>query len=222
MIAVTDDFRSKYPGARLGVLVMKGAVNPSAHAGLDERKSALESELRARYGAMDRAALRRLPVITAYDAYYRRFDKSYHVLLQLESVALKGKALPRVAALVEAMFMAELAGQILTAGHDLGAVREPLSLGVAAGTEAYTGIRGREERCTAGDMMISDSLGVISSVLHGPDSRTCITPATTEALFTSYAPEGVGGDALAVHLGMIEELVKLVSPAAQAVVKEIV
>ncbi len=222
MIIVTDELHAKYPGARLGVLVMKGVQNPPAHAGLDERKAALESGLRARYGAMDRAALRRLPVIAAYDAFYKRFDKSYHVLLQLESVALKGKALPRVAALVEAMFMAELSGQILTAGHDLGAVKEPVTLGVASGTEAYTGIRGREERCTAGDMMITDSLGVISSVIHGPDSRTCITPSTTEALFTSYAPEGVAADALAAHLGMIEELVKVVSPAAVAVLREIV
>ena len=222
MINVTDGFRARYPGARLGILVMKGALNPPSHAGLDERKAELESGLRTRYGAMDRAALRRLPVISAYDAYYRKFDKSYHVLAQLESVALKGKSLPRVAALVEAMFMAELENQILTAGHDMAAVMEPVTLGVASGAETYIGIRGREERCTAGDMMIFDSQGVISSVLHGPDSRTCITPATTEALFTSYAPEGVGGDALAAHLGMIEELVKLVSPAAEAAVKEIV
>jgi hypothetical protein len=34
-------------------------------------------------------------------------------------VALKGKAIPRQAALVEAMFMAELENLILTAGHDL-------------------------------------------------------------------------------------------------------
>ena len=38
----------------------------------------------------------------AVEQNYRRFQQTYHVALQLESVALKGKPLPRVAALVEA------------------------------------------------------------------------------------------------------------------------
>jgi DNA/RNA-binding domain of Phe-tRNA-synthetase-like protein len=222
MIQATDDFRIRYPGARLGILCMSGVSNPASHPGLDERKTALENELRVKFGGLDRPALKRLPVISVYDAYYRSFDKSYHVLLQLESVALKGKALPCTAALVEAMFMAELESQILTAGHDLEVVKEPLTLRVAEGTETYVGIRGREEGCTRGDMMIADSLGVISSVLHGPDSRTCITPLTTGVLFTAYAPEGVGGEALQAHLGLIESLVRVVAPAAVTTVKEIV
>ena len=46
--------------------------------------------------------------IPAYNACYKGFKKTYHVQLQLESVALKGRSIPRVAALMEAMFMAEL------------------------------------------------------------------------------------------------------------------
>ena len=62
-------------------------------------------------------------MIQAYAAYYERFNKTYHVQLQLESVALKGKSIPRVSALVEAMFMAELENLLLTAGHDLDVVQ---------------------------------------------------------------------------------------------------
>jgi hypothetical protein len=44
----------------------------------------------------------------AYVDYYRRHGKTYHVKAQRESIALKGKPIPARAALVEAMFMAEL------------------------------------------------------------------------------------------------------------------
>ncbi len=79
----------------------------------------LRQQIRDRYAALDRVALQAVAPIPAYAAYYRRFGKSYHVIAQLESVARKGRDIPSVASLVEAMFMAELESLILTAGHDL-------------------------------------------------------------------------------------------------------
>jgi len=122
---------------------MQGVVNPDSDAGLDACKAELESELRARFSDHDRAALKAIPVIRAYNDYYKRFGKSYHVQLQLESIAHKGKSIPRVASLVETMFMAELRNQMLTAGHDLSAVEIQVGVDVAQGDEHYTRINGR-------------------------------------------------------------------------------
>ena len=166
--------------------------------------------------------LERLAPVQAYEAYYRRWDKSYHVLLQVESVALKGKPVPSVAALVEAMFMAELRNMLLTAGHDARALMLPLTLGVAAGGERFVGIRGREEVLKAGDMMIADGAGIISSVLCGPDARTKITPATTAAVFTVYAPPGIEAGAVAAHLNDIAAFVRLAAPAAKVTALEVI
>lgn len=142
-------------------------------------------------------------------------------MLQLESVAVKGKRIPSVAALVEAMFMAELKNQLLTAGHDLGRVVKPLTLGIARGGEVYPGIRGKDEILKAGDMMISDGVGVISSVLYGPDARTRIGPDTSSVLFTVYAPAGIGEKAVAAHLNDIEDYVRLISPAARTLISAV-
>ena len=101
-----------------------------------------------------RADLAALASIQAYTAYYKRFNKTYHVLLQLESVAFKGRSIPRVAALVEAMFMAELNNQLLTAGHDLDVLRLPVTVGIAAGNEQYTMLNGREQALANGDMFM--------------------------------------------------------------------
>lgn len=150
MINVTDGWKAAFPDAHAGVLVVRGAANPPQHAGLEKRKSDLEAELRTRFSGVDRPALLQLPVLRSYDDYYRRFKKTYHIQLQLESIIFKGKSIPSVAALVEAMFMAEMEDLLLTAGHDLDVLRLPLTLDVASGTETYTLLRGEEQTLKRG------------------------------------------------------------------------
>jgi DNA/RNA-binding domain of Phe-tRNA-synthetase-like protein len=216
MLIVSSAWQATYPGAAQGLLVMRGVANPEHHPELEKRKAGLEEGLRARFAGYDKAALAALPSVQPYVAYYARFKKTYHVLLQLESVALKGKPLPRVAALVEAMFMAELKNQLLTAGHDLDALREPLQLDVARGDERYTLLNGKAETLKAGDMLIADAEGVTSSILYGPDRRTRLTSATRNALFTAYAPPGVGPAAVRQHLEDIRDNVLVIAPGARA------
>src|SRR5689334_9509085 len=100
MFEVTSTWKSTYPGAHTGVLVIRNVSNPAHHMELETRKAALEEELRARFAGQDRAALTGHPVLQAYGDYYRGFKKTYHVQLQLESILWKGKSIPRVAALV--------------------------------------------------------------------------------------------------------------------------
>lgn len=118
---------------------------------------------------------------------------------------LKGKSIPGGAALVEAMFMAEMQDLLLTAGHDLDSLRLPLRLDLASGTERYRLLRGEEQLVKEGDMLISDQEGVISSILYGPDQRTQITPDTRSVLFTTYAPPGIDERSVAEHLQHIRE-----------------
>ena len=217
MLTVTEKWQQAYPGAFVGVLVLDNVVNPAEHAALSQRKAALEAELRAQYADFDRPALRALPILQAYHRYYKRFKKTYHVQLQLESIVHKGKSIPQVAALVEAMFMAELTDQMLTAGHDLAVVQAPIRLDVADGREAFVRINGRTQQLAAGDMFIADSVGVLSSVVHGPDQRTQITDATTRVLFTVYAPPGIGATAVHNHLQTIQDNIFLFAPQAEIV-----
>jgi len=221
MLIVSEAWKATYPGAAQGLLVMRNVANLEHHPKLEKRKAELEEQLRARFAGYDKAALTTLPSVQPYVAYYGQFKKTYHVLLQLESVALKGKPLPRVAALVEAMFMAELKNQLLTAGHDLEALREPLRLDVATGDERYTLLNGKEETLKAGDMFIADAEGVTSSILYGPDYRTRITPDTHTALFTVYAPPRIEPAAVRQHLEDIRAYVMLIAPEAAVEVRKV-
>lgn len=212
MLTISEKWMHAYPDSHVGILAMEGAENSDRHPGLDRQKAELEADLRALF--KDPSALKDLPTIRAYRNYYKRFKKSYHVLQQLESVVFKGKSIPAVSTLVEAMFMEELRNMLLTAGHDLHVVTPPLTLDAASGDEKYVRINGQEQVVKAGDMIVADAAGVISSIIYGPDRRTAIGPSTTGVLFTVYGVSGIGEQAVLQHLQGIEANVKLVSPEA--------
>jgi DNA/RNA-binding domain of Phe-tRNA-synthetase-like protein len=219
--SATKAWTQKYPGAHAGVLAIADATNAAQNEELERLKRGLEDELRRRYAGMDRAGLRSDPVLRVYEEHYRRFDKTYHVQLQLESILVKGKAMPNGAGLVEAMFMAEIESRLLTAGHDLGAVDGNMKLDVATGNESYTLLRGTPQAPKAGDMMISDGSGIISSIVYGPDQRTQIRAETREAVFTVYAPAGIRTGAIVEHLKKIRYYAAIITCGVRTLVLEV-
>lgn len=215
LFEVTSAWKASYPEAHAGLLVMRSASNPAHDPALESRKDALEEQLRSQFSGQDRAMIASHPVLQAYAEYYRRFKKTYHIQLQLESIVLKGKSIPGVAALVESMFMAEMQDLLLTAGHDLDVLQLPLTLDIATGTEQYTLLRGDNQILKTQDMMISDREGVISSIIYGPDQRTQITPATQNVVFTVYAPPGIDKQTVVEHLQHIKDNVLIFAPQAE-------
>ena len=221
MITLSESWRSTYPNASLGIIAMRNVSNPQSHEALALLKESLERELRTHYAGYDRERFRTHPMLASYHSYYKRFKKTYHVQLQLESIVLKGKSLPQAAALVEAMFMAELKHLMLTAGHDLDKVELPVTLDVAEGHERYVRLNGQEQGLKAKDMMISDARGILSCIIYGPDQRTKIMPSTIRVLFTVYGTTGIHPSDLYTHLETIRENVMVVSPEAEVELQEV-
>ena len=110
---------------------------------------------------------------------------------------------------MEAMFMAEVKNMLLTAGHDLDKLIEPLCLRIATGNERFITMSGKEVTTISGDFMIMDRENIISSILRGPDHRTAITENTERVIFTVYAPLGVETQLVREHLEDIETYVRL-------------
>jgi DNA/RNA-binding domain of Phe-tRNA-synthetase-like protein len=213
-ISATGEWRTAHPGATIGLLEMAGVDNAGSATTLGERKRAVEARLRERYRGFTRRDFLSLPVMAAYERYYRRFDKTYHVQLQLESLVLKGKSLPDVSPAVDANFMAELETLVLTAGHDAARLRGPLSMDVARDGDRMTQMGGASKPMRPGDMIMRDADGVCCSILYGQDARSPIAPATSHVLYVSYAPSGVPAEVVDAQLRAIEDSIRLFSPAA--------
>jgi DNA/RNA-binding domain of Phe-tRNA-synthetase-like protein len=218
---LSDSWKQAYPDASAGVLVIRGAANPDAHRALRQRTQAIEDDLKQLYAGWTKPDIAALPAVQAYNAYYRRYKKTYHVQLQLESLVLKGRSLPRGSALLETMFSAEIKNLLLTAGHDLSTVHAPVMLDAAQGDETYVTLSGESKTLKPGDMYMTDDVNIISSVLYGPDQRTRMMPATEDVLFTVYAPQGIERDSVFNHLQDIQTGVLLAAPNAQVELLEV-
>ncbi len=221
MLSISDTWKTTYPEAFVGLLAMDNVVNPQHHPELEALKTDIEVQLRSQFVNFERADLKALPILRAYNTYYKQFKKSYHVQAQIESVVWKGKPIPSVAALVEAMFMAELKNMLLTAGHDLEKLQLPVKIDVAVGDEHYLKMNGQEQVLKAGDMYIADGQGILSSILYGPDRRAQISPATAKVLFTIYAPPGIEPQTVRQHLEDIRNYVRIVAPQADVTLLEV-
>ncbi len=218
-IDITDNWHDTFSGGHVGVLLVENVDNTERKTPLEGRKQEVAQRLRERYAGSSRADLLKEGVLKAYRDFYRGFGNTYHVQLQLESVAHKGKSLPSVSPLVDANFAAELETFVLTAGHDADTLEPPLVLGVAEGGEVFTATNGSVKTLKTGDVTTSDAQGVICTIICGQDERTPISTATRRALYVAYAPPGVPLGAAEQQLNLVRENVRLFAPEAVSEVK---
>ena len=211
-ITATDAWKEAHPGGKIGLLEISGVDNKVPAPELDREKRAIEERLREKFANFSRDDFLALPVMFAYHRYYRKFGYTYHVLLQLESVVHKGKSLPNVSPLVDANFAAELDTLILTAGHDVSQLVEPVVIDVARERDEITQMNGSQKKVPTGDMLMRDAGDVACTILRGQDNRSPISKATAHVLFVSYAPEGVTEEQVRAQLDAMEMYVRLFAP----------
>lgn len=186
MLIISEKLRQLYPNTRFGVLVIKNLENPSFHEAFNNSKlKAIQNIKESNKNYIRKDYIQTEPV-KFYIDYYKKFKKTYPVLLQLESIVIKEKSIPNIAALVEAMFTAEVKNMLLTAGHDYDKIKFPLTVDISSGNENYIGISKKEQKLHKNDIMLYDKTSIISSIISGPDFRTSITKDTKNAMFFIY------------------------------------
>ncbi len=213
-ITTSEDWHTTHAGGRIGLLEISGLVNTSVCPELEQRKRGIERRLREEYSGFTRGDFLALPLMAAYDRYYNRFDKTYHVLLQLESIVLKGRSLPQVSPAVDANFMSEVESLVLTAGHDAGKLELPVWIDISRPGETLMTMGGGVKPIRAGDMVMRETHGICCSILYGQDARSPISTATSHVLYVAYAPPGVGAASVLEHFSAVEANIRLFSPEA--------
>ena len=213
-IFATLAWHTAHPGAVIGLLELSGIHQPETSPLLNQRKRETESRLRQRYLGSTRKDIAAHPVIAAYIRYYKRFSKTYHVLLQAESVALKDKSLPDVCPLVDSAFISEMETFVLTAGHDVDLLQPPILIDVSHEDEQMVQMDGTTKVIRAGDMIMRNAEGISCSILYGQCKRSPITAQTKHVLYVAYAPSGVPKETVQAHLQGIEANIRLFSPEA--------
>ena len=214
-LIATPGWHAAHAGSVAAVIAFGGVAGASETEDFAAAKRDLETTLRARWEGKTRADLKADPVIAAYDRYVKRFGQTYHVQMQIESIALKGKAIPARSPLVEVLFMAELSTGVLAAGHDLAEAALPVTVDTATGQETYTRYDGAEERCKAGDQLMRDAGGsILTSIAQGPTTHARLTSETAAVVYCLYLPPGLDVELAESALAALARNLYLCAPDA--------
>ena len=210
-ITGTDTWKKTHPGAMIGLLEVAGVDNTVASQKLEDKKRKVEADLRERYGKFTRQDFLNIPAMTVYREYYKKFKKTYHVLQQVESIALKGRNLPNVSPLVDANFIAEVETLILTAGHDIEKLQGTVYIDVAREGDEMTQMNGEVKALYPTDIVMKDDTGIACSIIYGQDNISPITRSTSHVLYVAYVPAGISEALVMEHLEKIERNIRLFS-----------
>ena len=213
-IEVTDRWHQTFVGGHVGILLMENIDNTQPSSPLNARKREVEATLRNKFAGFTRKDFIEIAPLNAYRTYYKKFNKTYHVQLQLESVVLKGKSLPDVSPLVDTAFISELETLVLTASHDVDLLQGPIMIDASKGTEQFTQMNGTTRTLKPNDMIMRDASGVICTIIYGQDKTSPISAKTKRALYVTYAPFGVSKALVKQQVETIRDTVLLFAPEA--------
>ena len=167
--------------------------------------------LREKYADYDRKTLFGENV---YFRFFRKFKKTYPVMMQLETFLLKGRPFPMENPVTAIPFLVELETQILSGTHDVDDVHGTVRL--FAGTEKapFAGMRGEEVHTYPGDFCARDDEGIIFSMIAGADARTCAKPGSRHVFYPVFGVAGQPAGEIAAVLDRLEEYVRVLAPEA--------
>ena len=204
-ITFSKRWHTTFLGGHIGYLIVSGVDNSKRPSALDEQKKVIVTAVRHNFAGQTRADLIQNKTLKAYRTYYKKFNKTYHVLQQLESILHKGKGLPSVNPLVDAAFTAEIETLILTASHDLDKLTIPLTFDATDKDERFIQMRGREQSLKANDMVMRDANGPTCTIIYGQDNISPISPQTKTAIYVAYCPAGISSEQVQLHLETIKQ-----------------
>lgn len=188
MLNISLEAKKIYPDLTAGIMIISNINNRYLNNRMETESRTLENTIKKTYEGVDRKYAAGTDVMSAYCSYYKKFTKTYHVLLQLESIAFKNKQISPVSPIVQSMFMGELKNHFLTAVHDFSCIENPLVLDCSNGTEDFICFNGEKKMLKKGDLYIKDTKTIISAILYGMDETTKVTENTSSALYTVYVP----------------------------------
>lgn len=211
-IQLTSDLKNSYPESIFGSLIIRDFTNIKSHETLEERKRDLERKIKEGEEEVERSSM-----IKKYDSYFKKWKKIYPIEFQIKTIK-DGRRFPKVSALVDVMFLAELNSCILTSGHDLDKIQGNLTFDVSSGGEDYLKLNGQEQKLKQNDVILNDEEGLLASILYGPARRTSITMKAKNALYFAWCPYITDEELIKAHLN---EILSYISNISETITSEI-
>ena len=150
-----------------------------------------------------------------YFRYFRKFKKTYPVMMQVESFLLKGRPFPEGKYINAVAFLTELKTRILMGTHDAERVEGDIIIYTETEKVTFPSIHGSEGHSYPGDTTGRDDAGVIISMIAGADSRTCLQEDSKHVLYLVFGTPATSAEVLDECLDQVELYAKTLAPSAE-------
>ena len=209
----SEELTASHPGLLVGTLRVDGLDSRVDQTAWTKMKQEETAKLRARLVSCTRKEMLGSSPFCQYAGYFKKFKKTYPVLLQVESIAFKGRDLSASCPAIETLFLAEVVTGLLAAGHDYSLIEPGYKAHLATGGEILNGFSG-ERTMKAGDICLLAGNRVLSSVLEGQDAVTGLTETTESALFVAYGLDGMEEKRMADFFSLLGSYIVAAFPDA--------
>lgn len=150
-----------------------------------------------------------------YYRYFKKFKKSYPVMMQLESYLLKGRPFPSGNPINEIAFLAELKTQILLGSHDIDRIEGDMVLFCGTEKTDFPGMRGDTVHIYPGDVSARDDKDIILSMIAGADNRTCITEDSRNIAYIFFGTDKTPEDQFDQMAALLSGYIHTLAPEAE-------
>jgi hypothetical protein len=168
---------------RFSTVTGKGVSQPVLKRTLKERETRDAAALVAREKIVERR-------VAISNEFFESAGSEFPLVGQVSRALATGfgEAPP----LVSALMRCELLTGVLMGVQDANAIVGTITLDcVDDDGESFQGMRGAMS-CSAGEIVVRDSGGIVASMFQGPDRRTQVARRTTDALFYVFDVPGLG------------------------------
>jgi len=150
-----------------------------------------------------------------YYRFFKKFKKTYPVMLQIESVMLKDRPFPQYNPVAEIPFLAEIATGVLSGAHDADCCEGAVTFYLADSKEEFDGMRGETVHTYPGDFCARDEKSIILSEIAGADAKTCVHDTSRHVFYPVFSYPDGDTRTLTARAVKIMEYTKLLSPDAE-------
>lgn len=149
-----------------------------------------------------------------YSRFFKKFKKTYPVMLQLESILLKDRPFPDFNPVSEVAFLTEITTLVLSGAHDADCIDGGVTLYLATEKEDFMGMR-EQLHTYPNDMCARDDSGIIFSMIAGTDSRTCAKTESTNIVYPFFGTPDIDTDIIRSAMDRLCRYVSALAPDAE-------
>ena len=195
-------------GVALVTFPPKEKWNETAFRNLVETEIA---QLKEKYADYDRKAVWGE---NPYVRFFKKFKKTFPVMLQFESAVLKDRPFPAFNPIAEVAFLLEITACVLSGAHDISCIDGDLTLYLATEKEDFEGIR-ETLHTYPNDFCARDNNGIIFSLIAGTDKRTSAKPDSTKVMYPLFGTPDMDTAVMETAFTTLKRYIHTLAPDAQ-------